>query len=138
MSTYYIKTFCKTPASFFTEKTIIKFFLLISTYSKCDKTLENGANLVVLVSTLLIFSFNIFHFFKFINEFSLSGILAVDSGQMEAAPSLGLSKWSGMQLVVSSFQKKVFKQAIDLPMSKVNKFTIQKKLFHLVIMPNNS
>ena len=33
-------------------------------------------------------------------EIFRAGILAVDAGQMEAARSLGLSKWDGMQLVV--------------------------------------
>ncbi len=36
----------------------------------------------------------------YVAEIFRAGILAVDSGQMEAARSLGLSKWSGMQLVV--------------------------------------
>ena len=36
----------------------------------------------------------------YVAEIFRAGILAVDAGQMEAARSLGLSKWSGMQLVV--------------------------------------
>ena len=37
---------------------------------------------------------------RFIPEVLRGGILAVDAGQMEAARSLGLSKWQGMKLVV--------------------------------------
>ena len=36
----------------------------------------------------------------YVAEIFRAGILAVDAGQMEAARSLGLSKWSSMQLVV--------------------------------------
>ena len=36
----------------------------------------------------------------YVAEIFRAGILAVDAGQMEAARSLGLSKWDGMQLVV--------------------------------------
>ena len=36
----------------------------------------------------------------YVAEIFRAGILAVDAGQMEAARSLGLSKWSAMQLVV--------------------------------------
>ena len=36
----------------------------------------------------------------YVAEIFRAGILAVDAGQMEAARSLGLSKWQGMKLVV--------------------------------------
>lgn len=36
----------------------------------------------------------------YVAEIFRAGILAVDSGQMEAARSLGLSKWQGMKLIV--------------------------------------
>ncbi|MBQ7255316.1 MAG: amino acid ABC transporter permease [Oscillospiraceae bacterium] len=36
----------------------------------------------------------------YVAEIFRAGILAVDAGQMEAARSLGLSKWAGMKLVV--------------------------------------
>ena len=36
----------------------------------------------------------------YVAEIFRAGILAVDAGQMEAARSLGLSKWQGMKMVV--------------------------------------
>lgn len=90
----YIAVFCSTPM--LVQLSII-YFGLFGVISIPRVTILGFVDLSRFIPGVVALALNSS---AYVAEIFRAGILAVDAGQMEAARSLGLSKWQGMKLVV--------------------------------------